>query len=200
MNATNTSQKIFYGDRVYLKAYDPEKDAEFMARWNQNSEYQQLLDSGPSRLWTPKQIKEWMEKHLDEFYGFMIYTIEDDRCIGLVDLSGINWVAGTCWVGIGIGEKEFWGKGYGTEAMRLILNFGFGQLNLRRVSLNVFEYNKRAYQSYVKCGFQEEGRLRKWMQRSGERFDLIYMGILREEWEALQPTTQGETVEQPRPA
>jgi RimJ/RimL family protein N-acetyltransferase len=197
MNATSPSENFFRGKRVRLSAYDPEKDTEHMARWNRNSEYQQLLDSGPARLWTPKQMKEWMEKHLDEFFGFTIHSLEDDSCIGIVDLSGVDWVSGTAWVGIGIGEAEYWGKGYGTEAMQLILDFGFGQLNLRRVSLNVFGYNQRAYRSYCKCGFKEEGRLRQWMQRSGERHDLIFMGILREEWEAVR-SPQDACVEQPQ--
>jgi RimJ/RimL family protein N-acetyltransferase len=174
-------------------------------RWNQNSEFQQLLDSGPARLWTPKQVKEWLEKHIEEFYGFSIHRLEDDALIGMVDLSGVDWVTGSAWVGIGIGDPDFWGKGYGTEAMRLILDFGFGQLNLRRVSLNVFEYNQRACQSYRKCGFQEEGRLRQWMQRGGERHDLIYMGILRREWEAVRaappaPAARDEPRAAPEPA
>jgi RimJ/RimL family protein N-acetyltransferase len=123
----------------------------------------------------------------------------------MVDLSGIDWVTGTSWVGIGIGDPDYWGKGYGTEAMQLILEFGFGQLNLRRISLTVFEYNRRAYQSYCKCGFKEEGRQRQWMQRGGERHDLIFMGILREEWEAAvaakaSSAEQEEREEQVRPA
>jgi RimJ/RimL family protein N-acetyltransferase len=192
-NAADTAsccKAAFSGKLVRLVAFDPERDSEAMARWNQDSQYQQLLSSGPASLWTPKQIKEWMEKHVDEFYGFSIRTLADDRLIGNVDLDGVDWVARNCWVGIGIGEREYWGKGYGTEAMNLALRFAFDCLNLRRVNLDVFEYNQRAYLSYVKCGFKEEGRMRQWMQRGGERFDLIFMGILREEWEARQQESQ----------
>ncbi len=182
----NHQNRPLAGTLIRLVAFDPEKDAETMARWNQDSEFQQLLSSGPATLWSPKQIKEWTEKHLDEIFNFSIHTLEDDRSIGFVDLSGIDWVAGNAWVGIGIGERELWGKGYGTDAMNAVLRFAFEALNLRRVSLDVFEYNERAYQSYRKCGFKDEGRMRQWMQRGGERYDLIYMGILREEWEARQ--------------
>jgi RimJ/RimL family protein N-acetyltransferase len=101
-----------------------------------------------------------------------------------------SWVSGTAWVGIGIGDPDYWGKGYGTDALRLLVGFGFGQLNLRRISLNVFGYNQRAVKSYLKCGFKEEGRLRQWMLRGGERHDLIFMGILREEWDAAQPANE----------
>jgi RimJ/RimL family protein N-acetyltransferase len=58
------------------------------------------------------------------------------------------------------------------------------------VTLDVFEYNQRAYQSYCKCGFKDEGRMRQWMQRGGDRYDLIFMGILREEWEERQKEVQ----------
>ncbi len=186
--------KGYTGKLVRLTAFDPEKDTEALARWNQNSEYQRLLDSGPARAFSPANMKEWMEKHADEMYHFAIRTIEDDRLIGDVDLGGVDWVNRTCWVGIGIGEPEYWGKGYGSDAMNEILRFGFESLNLNRVSLTVFEYNERAYRSYLKCGFTEEGRQRQWMQRSGERFDLIFMGILREEWVARQVQTQQEVV------
>lgn len=195
MNANEAIKgKGFAGKLVRLVAFDPEKDTEAMARWNRSSEYQQLLDSGPARVYSPASMKEWMEKHANEMYGFGIYAIQDDRLIGQVDLSGVDWVARNCWVGIGIGDPAYWGKGYGSDAMNEILRFGFEWLNLNRVSLTVFEYNERAHRSYLKCGFKEEGRLRQWMQRSGDRFDLIFMGILREEWMACQEKTKQEAV------
>lgn len=195
MNANEAVKgKGFAGKLVRLVAFDPEKDTEAMARWNRSSEYQQLLDSNPAAVHSPASMKEWMEKHANELYNFGIYAIEDDRLIGQVDLSGVDWVARNCWVGIGIGDPAYWGKGYGSDAMNEILRFGFEWLNLNRVSLTVFEYNERAYRSYLKCGFKEEGRLRQWMQRSGERFDLIFMGILREEWMACQEKTKQEAV------
>jgi RimJ/RimL family protein N-acetyltransferase len=187
--------QAFSGKRVRLASFDMERDPELMARWNQDSEYQQLLSSGPANLYSVKQVKEWMEKHFNELYQFSIRTLDDDETIGFVDLSEINWVTGNSWVGIGIGNRDFWGKGYGSEAMELILRFGFEQLNLKRVSLTVFEYNQRAYQSYKKVGFRDEGRIRQWMQRGGERYDLIYMGILREEWEAAHEAAQQEPVQ-----
>lgn len=181
--------ETFSGRKVRLAVFDPEHDAQYYARWNQNSEFQQLLNSDPATLFSAKQIREWIEKHYNEMFYFSIRTLDDDQLIGFMDLSGIDWVAGNAWVGIGIGDREYWGKGYGSDAMEVLLRYAFGQLNLRRVSLTVFSYNERAASSYRKCGFKEEGRERQWMQRSGERHDLIYMGILREEWEARQQVT-----------
>lgn len=187
--------KPFYGSLVRLTAFEPEQDSDHIARWNQSSEYQQLLDSGPANLWSSKQIKEWSEKHVPEMYSFSIRSLEDDRVIGNVDLSGIDWPSGNAWVGIGIGERDQWGKGYGGDAMNLILRFAFETLSLRRVSLTVFQYNERAIHSYEKAGFKLEGRLRQWMQRAGQRYDLIFMGVLRGEWEALQTPAQVEQME-----
>lgn len=182
------------GKLVRLTVYDLEHDAEVMARWNQDSEYQQLLSSGPSNLWPPKLMKEFFEKFMNDSFGFTIRTVAEDQLIGNVDLNGVDWVARNCWVGIGIGERAYWGKGYGTEAMCLALRFAFGALNLNRVTLDVFEYNQRAYRSYLKAGFKEEGRMRQWMQRGGERYDLIFMGIMRDEWLARENQAQGSAL------
>ncbi|MBE0700008.1 MAG: GNAT family N-acetyltransferase, partial [Anaerolineaceae bacterium] len=187
--------QVFQGKKVRLISFDADRDAEILARWGQDSEYQQLQGSGPCSLWSAKQFKDWAEKHYAEMYSFTICTLDEDavsrndnvisaNCmIGSIDLSGIDWVTGNAWVGIGIGEREYWGKGYGADAMNVLLNFAFGSLNLKRISLTVFEYNERALNCYLKVGFKEEGRMRQWMQRAGERYDLIFMGILREEWE-----------------
>lgn len=175
----------FSGDLVRLCVVDIEKDTEAMARWNRNSEYQRLLDSGPGNLWSPKQARTWYEENIGEMHSFVIHTLGDERLIGMLDLSGFDWVAGSAWVGIGIGEPENWGKGYGTDAMRILLRYAFAGLNLHRVTLNVFGYNERAVRSYLKCGFKEEGRQRQLLNRDNHRWDLIYMGILKDEWEAL---------------
>lgn len=199
MNTTQSTIGAFTGKLVRLEVSDPERDPEYWVRWRQDSEFQQLLDSGPATLYTPKMMKEWMEKEADQSYSFTIHTLEGNHFIGNVDLSGFDWVAGNCWVGIGIGEREYWGKGYGSDAMNLVLRFAFEHLNMRRVTLDVFGYNERAFKSYLKVGFKEEGRMRQWMIRGGERYDMIFMGILREEWEEHQyraqdaPALQEET-------
>lgn len=180
------SANTFEGRLVRLSIFDPDHDSAYIARWNQNSEYQQLLTSGPSNLWPLKQIKEWTEKHFDEMYSFTIRALDDDQVLGCVDLSGIEWTAGNAWLGIGIGDRENWGKGFGSDAIDIILRFAFEMLNLKRISLTVFDYNERAIHAYEKAGFKLEGRQRQWMQRAGQRYDLIFMGVLRSEWEEMQ--------------
>ena len=73
--------------------------------------------------------------------------------------------------------------------MRIILRYAFDELNLKRVTLNVFDYNPRAIRSYEKAGFKLEGRQREALHKDGQRYDILYMGILRDEWDAGQRTT-----------
>jgi RimJ/RimL family protein N-acetyltransferase len=179
---------LFSGELVRLVAPDPERAAEGFYSWAQDPEYQRLLDNNPARMGSLKKFKEWIEKDTvekepNEFIFFMLRTLAEDRLIGFVGLDGIRWSHGDSYVGIGLGEREYWGKGYGTDAMRLVLRYAFDELNLHRVSLAVFEYNPRAIRSYEKAGFVVEGRSRQFLNRDGRRWDLIYMGILREEWE-----------------
>jgi RimJ/RimL family protein N-acetyltransferase len=105
--------------------------------------------------------------------------------IGSIELLEFSWSSGDAWVGIGIGESAYQGKGYGTEAMQILLRYGFEELGLHRVSLSVFAYNTRAIHSYEKAGFQHEGRIRQYVLREGKTWDLLFLGILRSEWEAL---------------
>jgi RimJ/RimL family protein N-acetyltransferase len=177
---------VFSGKLVHLVAVDPEKDAEALVGWNRDSEYSRLLSDNPAYQWAPKEVKEWMENQKgDQLYS--IRTLAENRLIGTIGLSGFDWVARHAWVGIGLGEREFWGQGYGTDAMRVLLRYAFQELNLNRINLNVFEYNERALKSYLKCGFGLEGRIRQAMLREGRRWDIIYMGILKSEWEAANP-------------
>ncbi|HQV63828.1 MAG TPA: GNAT family protein, partial [Anaerolineales bacterium] len=96
-----------------------------------------------------------------------------------------NWASRNAFVGIGINNREDWGKGYGTEAMKLMLQFAFTEVNLYRVTLTVFEYNPRAIRSYEKAGFRHEGRLRGALLKDGKRWDVLYMGILCDDWMKL---------------
>jgi RimJ/RimL family protein N-acetyltransferase len=175
---------VFFGDLVRLVAGDPDEIAAAISRQSRDSEFFRLMDSYPCRLLTREGIKKGIEKDLEkeDFFGFSIRTLADDRLIGDVGLGGMFWNHGDTYLGIGLGEREFWGKGYGSDAMKVALRYAFTELNLRRVTLNVFEYNSRAIRCYEKLGFQHEGRVRKYLNREGRRWDLIYMGILKEEW------------------
>lgn len=174
------------GKLVRLTAMNLEADPEVMAHWARDNEYQRLYGAEPAGLWSAKECREHLENDTADFIVFAIHTLEDDRLIGTIDLGGFDWTAQVAWVGIGIGEREYWGKGYGSDAMRVMLRYAFEELNLQRVSLDVFEYNERGISCYQKCGFKEEGRLRQVLYRYDKRWDMILMGILRSEWQPAQ--------------
>ena len=111
------------------------------------------------------------------------FAIEVDGVfIGQCGLVHFNETARACELGIGIGDKTYWGSGYGREAVRLLLDYAFRLRNQRRVWLWVHAGNERAVHAYRACGFTEEGRLRQHVWSNGGYDDAMYMGILREEW------------------
>ena len=178
---------LYRGTLVRLADDAPEVLAKAHAGWDRDSEQHRLSDSDPAQLWSEKKIKEFNEKHAEKnpsSFRFSIHTLDGDKLIGGIGLWIQSWIDGEAGVGISIGERDHWGRGYGTDAMRLIVQYGFLELNLRRVSLGLNAYNERALRSYEKVGFKLEGRTRKDGLRDGVRFDSLWMGILREEWEA----------------
>ncbi len=182
-------KELFHGDLVRLTAEEPEMIARTEVRWGRDSEFIRLADS-QIEIASEKRIKEWMDKQAEkgpqpDRYPFHIRTLAEDRLVGFLGLS-VNLIHGDAWVGIGIGERDAWNKGYGTDAMKICLRYAFLELGLQRVSLGVFGYNQRAQRSYEKAGFQLEGRTRMDILREGTRTDTLWMGILREEWFARQ--------------
>ena len=181
---------LFRGSLVRLTMEEPDVRAKAEVRWQRDSEFHRLADGDPANMASEKKIKEWIEKRYDdgfkpERYPFSIYALSEDRLIGFIGLWA-DLVHSEGWVGIGIGEREFWGKGYGTDAMRLILQYAFTEVCLQRVSLALHAYNERGLKSYEKAGFRIEGRTRSDQHREGKRTDTLWMGILREEWVQLQ--------------
>ena len=177
---------IFTGQLVRLIIMNLDEDLKLIEEWNVDSEYQRLLDAGAANRYNFKLTKEFFEKEIEGMHAFMIQKLDDDRKIGIIELEGFNWRVGSAWVGIGIGVRELWGKGYGTDAMRIILRYGFTMLNLNRIQLDVFSINQRAMASYEKAGFKHEGHLNGNLLKAGVRYDEVFMGILRREWEQLQ--------------
>ena len=113
------------------------------------------------------------------------FAIEaDGQCIGQCMLSNFNMTAQTCELGIAIGDKDYWGRGYGRDAVRVLLHYAFRLRSFRKVWLSVQGNNERAIRAYRACGFVEEGRLRQHVWSNGAYVDFVYMGVLRDEWQA----------------
>jgi RimJ/RimL family protein N-acetyltransferase len=131
------------------------------------------------------QEEKWIETALaadnQRNKTFALET-KDGVYLGGIGLHKIDWENSNAEVGIVIGKKEYWDKGYGTDAMMAMLDFGFNQMNLHRIYLRVFEFNHRGIRSYEKCGFKREGVLRHDRYKEGQYYDTVMMGILKEEF------------------
>ena len=175
---------LLQGTKVQLTALRAD-DAETIARWYQDIEYLRLQDTNiahPRNASTiTTYLKEWNEA--SDTVAFGIRTVDKGALIGTTGLYEIEWANGVGWLGIGIGERAYWGKGYGSEALTLLLQYAFRELNFHRVQLTVVDYNKRAIAVYEKLGFKHEGVFREFGQRDGERYDMHLYGLLRSEWQ-----------------
>lgn len=113
------------------------------------------------------------------------FTIDDGgKCIGQCALYNFNDVNQTCEIGITIGDRDYWGQGYGRDAIRVLVDYAFRLRNIRKVWLRVNGNNERAIRAYQSVGFQEEGRQRAHVWHNNGYIDLVYMGLLRDEWQA----------------
>jgi len=167
------------GKKVRLRAIE-RSDVPTFVRWLNDPEVTQYL-----AMYMPmSQAREerWFEAQLEDRDGFIL-GIEalDGKLIGNLGLDRIDWKNSNAMLGIVIGEKEYWGQGYGTDAITAMLGFAFQQMNLHRVYLPTYEYNTRAIRCYEKCGFKHEGRMRQAHFCDGRYHDELVMGILREE-------------------
>jgi RimJ/RimL family protein N-acetyltransferase len=133
--------------------------------------------------------EEWLRARTSQFpaYGEQRFAIEtkDGRHIGNCSLFDVRPADRVAELGIGIGEKDCWSRGYGTDAVITLTRWGFEEMDLRRVFLTVYDFNVRGRKAYAKAGFVEEGCLRKAIYREGRRVDLVIMGALRDEFFAL---------------
>ncbi len=184
MTDTKLLGNLLRGALVRLTAPNADTDAEAIARWSHDSEFRRLQDAVVARPQRPNPASRQFDENPPAF-RFVLRPLEDDTAIGFTSLW-VEWSHGNAWFGIGLGDRAYWSKGYGTEAARLTLRYAFTELNLQRVSLTVLEGNARAQRAYTKAGFVYEGLSRENSRYDGQRYGDVFMGILRTEWEALQ--------------
>ena len=172
--------KKLVGDNIYLSPRNVE-DAEIFTEWMNDFETTDYIGRS-HQLMTVDAERRFLEKHMDDECSFAIVELENDKLIGTISLENINHISRTAILGIFIGDKPSRNKGYGTEAIRLLLDYGFNYLNLNNIKLDVLEINERAIACYKKCGFKEYGRRRKCVFLDGKYYDRINMEILKEEF------------------
>ncbi|MBH0332384.1 acetyltransferase [Brevibacillus brevis] len=177
------SNNFFQGELLRFTSLYPE-DVEQLARYTEDYDYLRMVDTDFAVPQNSKCFNNF-ENSGNKKVVFMLRTVGDNKLIGFIILFKIEWNNQAASLAIGIGEPENRNKGYGTEALKMILRYAFHELNLNRVGLDVIQYNEPAIRAYKKAGFREEGRLRESVLRDGKSYDRIMMGILKKEWEAI---------------
>ncbi len=169
------------GELVLLRPRVDE-DLPLFARWHGDPEVRHWLHMSemPTQSLEVERQRWSVARNDPTRVSFVIETL-DGVPIGNIGLIGIDAAHRRAELGIAIGEKDHWGRGYGTDAMRVIVRFAFEVLDLRRVELITDADNERGIRAYEKCGFVREGVLRAKRLRYGEPLDMLMMAVLRED-------------------
>jgi RimJ/RimL family protein N-acetyltransferase len=191
MEATDTQAAPSYkplirGERVFLRPAE-KSDVPIFVGWFADAEMSSFL--GMRAPFSEAMEEQWFVRQVEnqgkEHYHFVMCRLDNSQPIGTISLFRVDEVNGSAGVGISIGEKTLWGQGYGTDAMNALLDFGFGELRLERIWLDVYDFNVRARRSYEKAGFLAEGMQRHAHYSHGQFRDVLLMALVRDDWTAL---------------
>jgi RimJ/RimL family protein N-acetyltransferase len=176
---------MLHGERVILRALERE-DLEQLARFNNDLEVELAGGGDPPLPQSLARLQAEFASRVSEGGrdGIDFAIDVDGNFIGICALFNVDKVAQTAELGITIGDKAYWGRGFGREAVALLVDFGFRYHNFHRIWLRVHARNERGRRAYAAVGFAEEGRLRRHVYSDGAYDDLVFMGLLREEWAA----------------
>ena len=176
---------IIQGELVFLRPFEP-TDAELYRRWRADAEPMALAgwnDRAPLSLaQSAARMDRLTTDQGKDYFTFVLCLLADERPIGEVSLADLDRLNGSAQLGIFIGEADEWGKGYGTDAVNAVVGFGFRELRLERIWLNVGTDNARARRAYEKGGFVLEATLRNDRYEGGRYTSGHVMSILRDEW------------------
>lgn len=177
------TSNLLRGERTRLTAIES-RDIATIARWWEDTDFLRHFDATPAFPKTEDQLSRMIsdEQASRNGYLFGIRLADADELVGLLQVDGIQWPHRTAYISIGLGDQDKRGQGLGADAMRLGLQFAFLELNLHRLTLSVFSYNKRAIALYDRLGFVREGVYREYLERDGLRYDMFLYGLLRHEW------------------
>ncbi len=190
--------QMFEGKLIRLAPIDHEKDPEVESRWTHDLVFMRSLSQRPAMPLSVAQMKkkyEAIEKQVDEskqLFHFTIRSKADERLLGFVRIEGIEWTHGTASLKMAIGDPVERSKGYGSDSMQLILQFAFNELNLYRLSAILGEDNPGGLKFFKRFDFVEEVRRRKALMRDGQTWDLIHLGLQRDEWTAANGVVEHE--------
>lgn len=176
--------KKLIGDRIYLSPKTT--DEEDILKYTEWMNDFQVTDytGATAKLITLDSEREWMNNIVKntEDYNLDIVDLNNDKLIGTISLVKIKSIERSAELGIFIGEESYRSHGFGTEAIKLLLEYGFKYLNLHSIKLDLLSANERAHKCYLKCGFKDTGADREAMFLNGKYYDRLHMDILETEF------------------
>ena len=179
----NDETFFLQGTKVILRPLKKEDIGKKYLAWVNDQEVVQYMDTGafPSTL---KQLRNYHDGVAASGNDLMLAIVnkKTNSHIGNIKLGGINWIHRFAHLGIMIGDKRFWGRGYGQEACALLLRHAFDRLNLNKIILGVCAKHDKAIRTYKKAGFKIEGRLKGMFNFNDRYLDKIVMGISRHDF------------------
>ncbi|MGB2993259.1 MAG: GNAT family protein [Paenisporosarcina sp.] len=167
---------MFKGSKIRLTAIRKE-DLPTYRQWTSEESFGRFYTSSPIREESEKNANQLIDDHSDRSYRFAIRPLTTEDFLGVCAIEEIEWPHRVGWTSIALGP-DFQGKGFGKDAMQLVVNYAFNELNLHRLSLTVFSYNQGAITLYESLGFRHEGTYREFLQRDGKRHDMHLYGLL----------------------
>ena len=177
--------KKIVGERLFLApASMNQEEIELYTIWMNDFSVTDYI-ARSSEVYTTNSEVDYLEKVTKdgETKFFNIVLNDGMRLIGTISLFKFNYINRSAHIGIFIGESDCRSKGYGTEAMRLLMEYGFKYLNLHTICLTCLASNDRAHKSYLKCGFKDTGLDREAIFLDGRYYDRIHMDILENEFD-----------------
>ncbi|MCG1023249.1 GNAT family N-acetyltransferase [Sutcliffiella horikoshii] len=174
---------MWKSDRLRLRKMET-KDIELYHTWRNDMDVM-MMTSPSLDVYTLEETRSFVENVIlssTSSKSYIIVELESNTSIGVTSLINIDRKNRNAECIIDIGQKESWGKGYGSEALTILLEYAFKELNLHRVSLRVFSHNEKAIHLYTKLGFIKEGVSRDALYRNGRWHDIVHMGMLKSEY------------------
>ena len=175
--------KKMVGEKVYLSPRNS-CDALVAAKWLNNYEVAKYINQYVKTI-NEDSEREYLAKNNHE-YDYAIVDLESDKLIGFIDLKKVDFISRTATLGVFIGREEYLSRGYGSDAIKLILNFGFNFLNLNNIKLEVLGFNIRAIKAYQKCGFKKFGVWKNSHYAEGTYHDIVFMNVTKSEFNKLE--------------
>ena len=179
--------QLYEGELVRFAAPDPDKDAETESKWTLDADYLHALKVFPAyplstHLIKKRHAEDQKEVEKNKLLRWAVRTKDDDRLIGWVKIDSFEWTHGAAEISLGIGATADRGRGFGSDMLRIALRYSFDELNLHRLRATMGAYNEGALRFFQRHGFVEEARRREALLLNGQRYDDVWLSVLRPEW------------------